>query len=67
MPEVNIGYPDSPMEPEDDAYPCKGCGEVSGSWPAFCLHNAEWIAQVLEEGKAFELGMLDMSRVFCHG
>ena len=22
-------YPDSPMDPEEDAYPCKGCGEVN--------------------------------------
>lgn len=21
-------YPESPLDPEDAAYPCKGCGEV---------------------------------------
>jgi hypothetical protein len=26
--ELGVGYPDSPMEAEDAAYPCKGCGEV---------------------------------------
>jgi len=33
-------YPESPLDPDEAAYPCKGCGEV------------------LEEGKAFELGKL---------
>lgn len=24
----SAGYPESPMEQDDAAYPCKGCGEV---------------------------------------
>lgn len=27
-------YPESPMEQDDAAYPCKGCGEVRLSQPA---------------------------------
>ena len=27
--EGPIDYLDSPMDPEEDAYPCKGCGQVS--------------------------------------
>ena len=33
MMESPTGYPDSPMEQDDAAYPCKGCGEV----PTPCL------------------------------
>ena len=28
MMDLQAGYPESPMDPEDIAYPCKGCGEV---------------------------------------
>ena len=27
--ESPLAFPDSPMEPDDSAYPCKGCGLVS--------------------------------------
>jgi hypothetical protein len=28
MMDPSMEYPDSPMEPDDMAYPCKGCGQV---------------------------------------
>ena len=32
--EPSAGYPESPMEPDDVLYPCKGCGEVRKRMPA---------------------------------
>ena len=69
--ESSAGLPESPMEADDIAYPCKGCGEVCHT-PPFCLSpdlampppdsssntNGVNFLQILEEGKAFELGML---------
>lgn len=57
-------YPESPMEQDDAAYPCKGCGEVRLSQPAITskpnsdrlTDHARPNPQILEEGKAFELG-----------
>jgi hypothetical protein len=55
-------YLDSPMEGDDVAYPCKGCGDVSvPALKQVCLNLPLTIilfAQILEEGKAFELGEL---------
>ncbi|PQE23225.1 hypothetical protein CJF31_00006957 [Rutstroemia sp. NJR-2017a BVV2] len=52
-------YLDSPMEGDDVAYPCKGCGDVSvPALKQVCLNLPLTIilfAQILEEGKAFEL------------
>ena len=36
MMESSAGYPDSPLEQDDAAYPCKGCGEVRHQ-PSPCL------------------------------
>lgn len=54
-------YLESPME-SDDVFPCKGCGEVSSPGRSAKLPVVNpTIAniaslQILEEGKAFELG-----------
>lgn len=29
-------YPESPLDPDEAAYPCKGCGEVSMRTPSWC-------------------------------
>jgi len=55
-------YLDSPMD-ADDIFPCKGCGEVGrllhhllkNSVPVV-NSNRSAVSQILEEGKAFELG-----------
>jgi hypothetical protein len=49
-------YPESPTEGED-IYPCKGCGEVlyTESEQEVMYANFD-MSQILEEGKAFELG-----------
>ena len=65
MMESLAGYPESPLEPDDAVYPCKGCGEVrdgplivSRAAPLLLAPNADNCnEQILEEGKAFELGM----------
>ena len=31
MMELPAGYPESPMEPDEVVFPCKGCGEVRHS------------------------------------
>jgi hypothetical protein len=55
--ESPADYLDSPMDADDIPYPCKGCGEVRcfyesrTSWP-----HTDSLFQILEEGKAFELG-----------
>ena len=65
--DSSSGFPESPMEQDEAAYPCKGCGEVCFR-PPCCLSAKPppvlgWGAndgnhtQILEEGKAFELGM----------
>ncbi|KAK5941570.1 Rho-type gtpase-activating protein [Knufia obscura] len=35
-------YPESPMDPEDQAYPCKGCGEILEEGKAFELAGNRW-------------------------
>ena len=73
--ESSAGYPDSPMDQDEAAFPCKGCGEVCQKKmdgpqtelePCLPLIHAppkremvHWLivfVQILEEGKAFELG-----------
>lgn len=68
--ESSAGFPESPMEADDIAYPCKGCGKVCNT-PPLCLSadlampppdssshtNDVDHQQIFEEGKAFELGM----------
>ena len=59
--EAVSSFPDSPMDENDVVYPCKGCGEVfatmgSASLVAAAIANT-LMSQILEEGKAFELGM----------
>jgi hypothetical protein len=51
-------YPVSPMDGDEVAFPCKGCGEVCFTHFLFlCLDQTELTpGQILEEGKAFELG-----------
>jgi hypothetical protein len=58
-------YLDTAMEAED-VFPCKGCGEVSYSvglhtyagLKSFKQLTQSSALQILEEGKAFELGMV---------
>lgn len=50
-------YPESPLDQDDVVYPCKGCGEVAGQVPPPRLRHKLTPTQILEEGKAFELGM----------
>lgn len=54
-------FAESPLDQEDVVYPCKGCGEV-GKAQEIVLYTHEQTApnelQILEEGKAFELGKL---------
>ena len=63
-----VGFPDSPLDPDDVAYPCKGCGNVCFgplSWSSRCTVRAsktDAALQILEEGKAFELGKSTASR-----
>ena len=54
-------YPESPPDPEDVSYPCKGCGEVrSIQTPYLTVYLTKLTQhQILEEGKAFELGKLE--------
>lgn len=59
----NSTYMESPMEGDDTAYPCKGCGDVSAPVPSTrgvfeSATKVNFFAQILEEGKAFELGKL---------
>ncbi|KAI9672548.1 MAG: Rho-type gtpase-activating protein [Caeruleum heppii] len=35
-------FPESPIEPEDAAYPCKGCGEILEEGKAFELAGNRW-------------------------
>ena len=35
MMDSSSAFPDSPMEPEEAAYPCKGCGEVCPTPPCY--------------------------------
>jgi len=44
------------MEGDDVAYPCKGCGDVCLFERQNLSSPALTLAQILEEGKAFELG-----------
>ena len=58
--ESPAGMPESPLDQDDAAYPCKGCGEVSrpkSFTPVFVYADrSSSVMQILEEGKAFELG-----------
>lgn len=65
--DTSTVYSDSPMEQDDAPIPCKGCGEVRApplSYPSYSLlaelstpnANDIYAVQILEEGKAFELG-----------
>ncbi|KAL8657451.1 MAG: hypothetical protein Q9226_001901 [Calogaya cf. arnoldii] len=36
------GYPESPLEQDDAAYPCKGCGEILDEGKAFELAGNRW-------------------------
>ena len=50
-------YPESPNDIEDVVYPCKGCGEVLYTHVRHEHSIADYpFPQILEEGKAFELG-----------
>ena len=50
-------YPESPNDIEDVVYPCKGCGEVLYTHVRHGIPIADNpFPQILEEGKAFELG-----------
>lgn len=50
-------YPESPNDQEDVVYPCKGCGEVLYTTNGDEHMTADsLVPQILEEGKAFELG-----------
>lgn len=55
-----MAFPESPMDPDDVAYPCKGCGQVSCPvsilWRTVTFAD-HFTSKILEEGKAFELGM----------
>ncbi|KAL8698756.1 MAG: hypothetical protein Q9224_001704 [Gallowayella concinna] len=42
MMDSMAGYPESPMEQEDAAYPCKGCGEILDEGKAFELAGNRW-------------------------
>ncbi|ETI20342.1 hypothetical protein G647_08376 [Cladophialophora carrionii CBS 160.54] len=35
-------FPDSPMEPDESAYPCKGCGQILEEGKAFELAGNRW-------------------------
>ncbi len=37
MMDSSTGLPESPMEQDDPAYPCKGCGEVRPPTPLSCF------------------------------
>lgn len=51
---METAYPESPLDLEEAAYPCKGCGEVRDA--ARDIRAVTDFHQILEEGKAFELG-----------
>lgn len=66
--DTSTGFPESPMEQDEAVYPCKGCGEVRCPTPPCCFAAmpppdlgrdllTTCLYQILEEGKAFELGM----------
>jgi len=59
--EQSGAYPESPNEEGDAIYPCKGCGEVRMSIPAILKLRLTLLSQILEEGKAFELGMFTIT------
>ncbi|KIX96578.1 uncharacterized protein Z520_07844 [Fonsecaea multimorphosa CBS 102226] len=40
--ESPVAFPDSPMEPDDAAYPCKGCGKILEEGKAFELAGNRW-------------------------
>ncbi|MCJ1467375.1 Rho-type gtpase-activating protein [Pseudocyphellaria aurata] len=40
--EASTGFPDSPMEPDEAAFPCKGCGEILEEGKAFELAGNRW-------------------------
>ncbi|KAI4286057.1 MAG: hypothetical protein L6R38_000174 [Xanthoria sp. 2 TBL-2021] len=42
MMDSPTGYPESPMEQDDAAYPCKGCGEILDEGKAFELAGNRW-------------------------
>ena len=66
--DSSVGYPESSMEHDDAPIPCKGCGEVRTAPASLAIvgyafscvsgPNADVYVcvQILEEGKAFELG-----------
>ena len=39
MMELPAGYPESPMDPDEVVFPCKGCGEVRHSPPRVILSH----------------------------
>jgi hypothetical protein len=62
MVEAPGAFADFPMDQDDMVYPCKGCGEVRRDPRCVLLVDAVRKAnskQILEEGKAFELGKSD--------
>lgn len=50
------GISDSLSDSHLEDYPCKGCGEVSLLYPKYYRQYSS-LLQMLEEGRAFELGM----------
>ncbi|KAF7507411.1 hypothetical protein GJ744_010470 [Endocarpon pusillum] len=42
MMDSPTAYPDSPLDPDEAAYPCKGCGEVLEEGKAFELAGNRW-------------------------
>ncbi|KIW93186.1 uncharacterized protein Z519_05791 [Cladophialophora bantiana CBS 173.52] len=40
--ESPVAFPDSPMDPDDAAYPCKGCGKILEEGKAFELAGNRW-------------------------
>ncbi|KAJ9614494.1 Rho-type gtpase-activating protein [Cladophialophora chaetospira] len=40
--ESPLAFPDSPTEPDDSAYPCKGCGQILEEGKAFELAGNRW-------------------------
>jgi|SRR5271154_7093812 len=64
--ESPTAYPVSPMDGDEVAFPCKGCGEVCFTHFSFlCVDQTELTrGQILEEGKAFELGNRLFKKIF---
>ncbi|OAP54692.1 hypothetical protein AYL99_11140 [Fonsecaea erecta] len=40
--ESPVAFPESPMDPDDAAYPCKGCGKILEEGKAFELAGNRW-------------------------